>query len=723
MGKNTTVLIVDDDRAIQRLLADTLAREGFSVIVEKDGEWALKTFEQKQVDAVILDLLLPAINGFEVARRMRMLPKGRSTPLLFVSGVYKSSGHRHDAREKYGVVEFLDKPINMTRLKNALRTALGPKYPKREAEAERRAEVDAQSAETFADSRAREEVDEVENAARRVSGNVSRAVKGDFAKKPFPELLAELYRWKATGALLLRKEKVKKIVYFRDGRPFSVKSNLLSECLGKIMVREKMISEAECEESLKRMKASGRQQGTVLIEMGCISPHNLVYALSLQLQTKLFDLFGWTAGEYQFNPDAEIPSESTTLDMTTAQIIYEGIKRAYDEFRVRGALGVVDKQYVHPSKDPLYLFQDIGLDEEELALLTAIDGHKTVSTLVALSLLPPLETLRFLYAMRCSQMVEFSPESADGPVEPKLAGLRQAAAHEPVTEETPLPDAMPPPLPPPLPANRAASAAPPPPAPVRNEPVVVRAAGSLLPELSGVMPSLLSAEEREVRERLAATAAAMKKKDYFAILGVAPNAPRDDIRRAYFAMAKEYHPDKHFGSYSAEVKNLAGQIFDLISTAHDTLIDDEERERYLAEIASGVKKDVSDELSKILAAEGKFQRGEDLLTKKQYREAHALFEEAVKLYAQEGEFHAYLGWSLFQADPRSEQVATEAIEHIETAIRLNPKVDKSYLFLGYIQKALGRPDRAERQFEKAIQCNPDCTEALRELRLLGRARK
>ena len=62
------------------------------------------------------------------------------------------------------------------------------------------------------------------------------------------------------------------------------------------------------------------------------------------------------------------------------------------------------------------------------------------------------------------------------------------------------------------------------------------------------------------------------------------------------------------------------------------------------------------------------------------------------------------------------------IDHY-AAVSLNPKLDKSYLFLGYIHKATGRADKAEKQFEKAIQCNPDCTEALRELRLLGRGKK
>jgi tetratricopeptide (TPR) repeat protein len=249
--------------------------------------------------------------------------------------------------------------------------------------------------------------------------------------------------------------------------------------------------------------------------------------------------------------------------------------------------------------------------------------------------------------------------------------------------------------------------------------VQARAASSLLPELSAVLSLHMSAEERALREQLAAKAVALKRKDYFQMLGVAPDAPVDAVKQAYFALAKEFHPDRHYRSASLEVKSLANEIYQLISTAYETLKDRDERERYVSDLARGIKKDVSDEVSKILAAEGKFQRGEELLRKKQYREAHAAFDEAVRLYDQEGEFHAFLGWTLFQTEPRNPKVAQAAMDHLETAIRLNPKVDKSYLFLGYVFKATGRPDKAQQQFERAIQCNPDCTEALRELRLLG----
>jgi DNA-binding response OmpR family regulator len=675
--KNVTALVVDDDRATQRLLADALTREGFSVMVEKDGEWALRSFQKKRVDVVLLDLMLPAIPGFEVARRIRTFSKGRNVPIVFLSGVFKANDLKAEAESRYGIVDFLEKPLSLPRLKAILKNALGPGFPKAGRAEERPDRIEAWSAEGYADDSALAEVAKVEQEAKR---SALRTIRGTFEQKPFPELLTELYRWKASGALLLRRDQLKKIVYFREGRPYSVKSNLLSECLGELMIREKMISEASCKESLKRMKSSGRLQGTVLIEMGCISPHNLAYALALQLQTKLYDIFTWTKGGYQFSPNAELPGETTTLDLTTAQIIYQGVKRAYDPKRVRAALGKVESFYVHPAADPLLRFQEVGLDEEESALLAMIDGRKTVASLVALNLLAPLSALKFLYAMRCSQMIELRPEPAEGPAEP-----------------LPL---HPPPLPRSASARRKGSS------------------GPLLPELADTVSASVPTEEREVRERLAAAAASMKKKDYFEILGVTPRDGEEEIRRAYFRLTKEYHPDKHFGSSSAELRGLAAQIFDLVSIAHDTLVDPEERKRYLSEIEAGGGKELPGDISQILVAEGRFQNGAELLRNRQFQKACVAFGEAVDHYPEEGEFHAYLGWSLFLAQPNSEGSAQKAIEHIERGIRLNPKVDKSYLFLGYIEKALGRPDRAERQFEKAIHCNPDCIEGLRELRLL-----
>ncbi len=795
------VLIVDDDRSVQRVLADALTKQGFVVTVERDGEWAIKTFEKKNFDLVLLDLLLPALSGYEVAKKLRALPRGKRVPIIMISGVYKNPVHQREAVDKHGAFALLEKPLDLKLLRNTMMDALGDRYPRSgppPAPPPPPIEEDEKTGEYMADDVQREEAESVEEevatpppverpsppvraaatrpprrqtaklpvvkpppppqddepeedtAPRQDQSKSSSGVPWSLIKdKSFAQILADAYRTRFNGAVRLRRGNVKKIVYFRDGTPELVKSNLLIECLGRVLVKEKMISEAECEESLRRMKASKRMQGTVLIEMGCISPHNLQHSLVLQLQHKIYDAFSWDDGEYQFIPDAPLPAEPLSIGMTCAQLIFEGVKRTYDEKRLFKAFSGLDHQFVHPSDDPLYALQDAGLGPEEQELLQFADGHKTLATLRALEVLPAFETDRFFFAMKCAQMVVFKTTQAQG--KPRVS-FAEVATAKPAQRPPPMPPPLPP-APPPLPASkrvpppptepplelpwtdaklaqpmaRLEVPPPPPPSPPKKKgptpaPVVARSAGSLLPELSEVVSlPRVSGHESAQREKLAAKISAMRKLDYFEILGVQQSATREDIKRAYFALAKEYHPDKHFSSASSETRAIAQQIYDLISTAHDTLTDPNERKRYVAELESGDRKpDADADVGKILAAEGKFQRGEELMRNRQYADAHKLFREAITLYPEEGEFHAWEGWAMFQADPNR---AEDAMRSIEQAVTLNPKLDKSYLFLGYIHKATGRPDRAERQFEKAIQCNPDCTEALRELRLLGKTKK
>lgn len=796
------VLIVDDDRSVQRVLADALTRQGFVVTVERDGEWAVQTFEKKNYDAVLLDLLLPALSGYEVARKIRAMPKGRRVPIIMISGVYKNPVHQREAVDTHGAFALLEKPLDLKLLVGTLKDALGDRFPRPAAPKPPpppQEDDDEKTGEFYADDAQREEAAEVERhvpapppppppspvtartpvakaaPAPKKKAPLAARPKAKLAPPPppvdddeptqhappafelppppakeeapwhriqdksFAQLLAEAHRTRFQGALRLRRGTVKKIVYFRNGTPELVKSNLLVECLGRVLVKEKLISEAECEESLRRMKQSRRMQGTVLIEMGCISPHNLQHALVLQLQHKIYDAFSWDDGEYQFIDDAPLPAEPLSIGMTAAQLIHEGVKRSYDERRLFHAFSGHDHEYVHPSDVPLYALQDAGLAAEEHELLQLADGHKTLATLRALELLPAFETDRFFFAMQCAQMVTFRATPSDGRPRVSFADIAAAQKGPPPLR------AVPPPLPPPLPAKKApldlpwndaklaapvahvpptpsSSAPPPPPPPApKPAPVVARSAGSLLPELSEVVSlPRLSGQEGAQREKLAQKFAAMRKLDYFEILGVKQSATREDIKRAYFALAKEYHPDRHFSSASAETRALAQQIYDLISTAHDTLTDVNERRRYVEDLKAGEKRPDDADVGRILAAEGKFQRGEELMRQRHYADAHKLFREAISLYPEEGEFHAWEGWAHFQANPAASE---DSMRSIERAVGLNPRLDKSYLFLGYIYKASGRPDRAERQFEKAIQCNPDCTEALRELRLLGKQKR
>ncbi len=682
-----TLLVVEDDRSVQKMLQELLEEEGFHVISERDGDWALRTFESRDVDAIILDILIPVMNGFQVAEKIRHTTKGKALPIIMISGIYRGVNHRHDAKRKYEVVDYLDKPLDTERLLDVLKKVFGAEYPSPVATQAERAAFDQKPPEAFASRESLAETEEVERKSKEFK-KVAR--RGSLTEVLFPELLAQFYREKADGALLLKRGKLKKIVYFRQGYPSFVKSNLLNECLGKVMVRERMITETECEESIQAMKESKRQQGTVLIDMGCISPHNLQYALELQLKTKIFDLFSWQDGEYQYNPKNSAPPTTVSLEDTTAALIYEGVRKRVELTRIREKLGESMDQYVLPSEDPLFRFQDMSLDSEEEKFVARLVGDLTLREIVDLGL-DKRTAYQLIYALKAAGMVDF--------------------CEEPSREE--------PPSPPPPRAKKKKTVTPP---PVKGR--LVEGGGVPVPTLSDMgRKSKLSPEERGIRERLARQVVETKKLDYFNVLGVSRNASRDEIRKAYFSLAKQYHPDRLYATASHEIRSLAEELFNLVSAAHDMLVDTQDRARYEAQLQSGDKSVVSSEVSMILTAEGLFQKGEMALRKRDYGKAEEYFRESSRMCPDEGEFHAYLGWAMFQNNPKDESTVVASRDELSHAISLNPKVDKAYLFLGYIYKAMNYKEMAEHEFEKAIQCNPDCTEALRELRLISQRRK
>jgi curved DNA-binding protein CbpA len=228
----------------------------------------------------------------------------------------------------------------------------------------------------------------------------------------------------------------------------------------------------------------------------------------------------------------------------------------------------------------------------------------------------------------------------------------------------------------------------------------------------------LSPEERKLRDQIAQQIDKLKGQDYFDMLKIAKNATKSEIEKAYFALAKQHHPDRLYASASPEIRKLAEESFSIISKAHDVLSDDDRRTEYLKHLSSGGQPGVRNHVSTILSAEGLFQQGELALNQRDYGKARDLFEQALQIRPEESEFHAFLGWALFQSAPKSAQRQRQAREQLALAVALNPKLDKAHLFLGYIYKTMEDLELAEHEFEKAIQCNPDCTEALRELRLI-----
>ena len=104
------ILIIDDEPIYLMLLADALSQYGFCLLTESDGDVALNRAKEMQPDLILLDVLMPLLNGFELCILLKSEPLTRHIPVIFVSALSDSKQKLRAFQS--GAVDFISKPFN-----------------------------------------------------------------------------------------------------------------------------------------------------------------------------------------------------------------------------------------------------------------------------------------------------------------------------------------------------------------------------------------------------------------------------------------------------------------------------------------------------------------------------------------------------------------------------------------------------------------------------------
>lgn len=120
-----TVLVVDDNAAVRDLLVELLATQRLTVVTASSGEEGLEAFARHKPDLVLLDVVMPGMNGFEVCRRLKSDAESRLVPVVLVTGL-TAVDDRVQGIEA-GADDFLSKPVDRSELFARVRSLLSVK--------------------------------------------------------------------------------------------------------------------------------------------------------------------------------------------------------------------------------------------------------------------------------------------------------------------------------------------------------------------------------------------------------------------------------------------------------------------------------------------------------------------------------------------------------------------------------------------------------------------
>jgi len=124
MDKPKRVLVIDDDYCVTELIKDHLEADGCIVETAFSGSEGIKKAQEFEPDIITLDIMMPEMNGFQVAETLKKNEVTKNIPIVFVSVV---AGAQKERGKKVGVNIFVTKPIDFVNLKDIISHADGSK--------------------------------------------------------------------------------------------------------------------------------------------------------------------------------------------------------------------------------------------------------------------------------------------------------------------------------------------------------------------------------------------------------------------------------------------------------------------------------------------------------------------------------------------------------------------------------------------------------------------
>lgn len=417
------VLVIDDSPTITKVVQLVLTKAGYEVDTAPDGEAGLAAVKAQRPDLILLDFVMPRMNGYQFCRELTADPQLRDIPVVLMSAKGDQVGERFV--KVMGIVDYITKPFSPEAITAVVQHVIGKYGSEDESPSvvtgEAVIEEDGGRRTALAQlARAIAEVTGVEIEESAIAEIVARVdvaafgdelpgLRGDLRVVPLAEVLQLLDAQDQSGVLVVERAEARVEMYFRRGRIDQATATGVAEefLLGRFVLAAGLMQRAELETFLQsRAGGSPRLLGQQLIKLGHIGEDDLRGALTRQSSELVYECLRWRHGRFRFAAGQELPPSAidAALGLDVEAVLMEGYRRVDEWHLIERAIDNFDIVFLR-NEDSVAQMGRGRLTRDELAVLELVNGKNTVKDIVRKSRMGSFEVSKMLYRLLSIKLV------------------------------------------------------------------------------------------------------------------------------------------------------------------------------------------------------------------------------------------------------------------------------------------------------------------------------
>ena len=406
------ILNIDDSPTVQRLIEMILSSQGYEVVLASDGEEGITKAKSERPDLILVDFVMPKMNGYQVCKTLKDDPGFKDTPIILVTSKGDKVGSKFV--DVLGISEYFTKPFQPEELLAKIREVLD-KRAQEIAAAKPKASAGAaapaaapEGLENLITAVVKRVLDEwastvLPDLIRRelggASGGAGAGIRGNLSSFRIIELMQMLSLQRQTGRLVIKRPEGEAEIFFSDGAVGFASCDINGSVKGLegLFTKTCRVAENGLRHAQRIAEMTGQPLDGVLAQEKILDQKTFGSCLRRHTESIVFKVMGWKDGQFVFDQSAP-PVFAQPVALKVDDLILEGTRRADEWVLIQQKIPDFSAVFAPLIGNAEELTRR-GLSDIDLKVFGMVDGKRTVQNIIDHSMMSDFDVVKSLFIL------------------------------------------------------------------------------------------------------------------------------------------------------------------------------------------------------------------------------------------------------------------------------------------------------------------------------------